>query len=194
MFFFFASLNRRDLAILSTRQIAQRAEHNAVLRPVWGGVFPADRLPAKIQSYPRAFIVNTDPHDKPGTHWIAMYFPDKTTSEFFDSYGMPPSFYSPYFIEILGRYPSQKRNQEDFQQMFSDVCGDYALMYVYRRAKGDSMEDIADRTFTSSQRLNDRLVKEYVDKHLPEGHRVTRLPQTIQRVKKRHAVHRLFNR
>ena len=36
------------------------------------GVFSADTLPEK----PRLFVCNTDASDKPGRHWICMYFED----------------------------------------------------------------------------------------------------------------------
>jgi len=48
------------------------------------GVFSCDTLP---KSNVRGLIVcNTDPHDKPGEHWIAMYI-DGDRGEYFDSFG-----------------------------------------------------------------------------------------------------------
>jgi hypothetical protein len=35
-------------------------------------------------------IVNTDPHNKPGSHWVAIYGDGDGHTEFFDSYGKPP--------------------------------------------------------------------------------------------------------
>ena len=46
------------------------------------GVFAADQLPMKILKYPSAFIVNTDPASKPGTHWVAFYFTSQKEGEF----------------------------------------------------------------------------------------------------------------
>ena len=37
------------------------------------GVYPTDKLPI-VNKYPSGLIANTDPHDKPGTHWVATYF------------------------------------------------------------------------------------------------------------------------
>lgn len=35
-------------------------------------------------------VINTYPHDKPGTHWVCLYL-DEDTAEYFDSYyGFPP--------------------------------------------------------------------------------------------------------
>ena len=47
--------------------------HDPVLAPVMKGVFPSDKL-LIVKTYPSAMIANTDPHNQPGTHWIAMYF------------------------------------------------------------------------------------------------------------------------
>ena len=36
------------------------------------GVFSCDRLPI-VSQLPCSLIMNTDPHDKPGQHWVAIY-------------------------------------------------------------------------------------------------------------------------
>ena len=57
-----------------------------MLAPLIRGVFPSDKLPV-INTYPlTSLIANTDPYDKPGTHWVAMYFEWPHESELFDSY------------------------------------------------------------------------------------------------------------
>ena len=81
--------------MLSTTQIEKRAHLNGMLSTIWLGVFPADRLPSRITQFPRGLVANTDPSTKPGMHWVAMYFPDTSTSEFFDSYGFHLHFIHP---------------------------------------------------------------------------------------------------
>ncbi|GFU88482.1 uncharacterized protein TNCV_3354211 [Trichonephila clavipes] len=58
------------------------------------GVYPSDKIP-KVKKK-AALVVNTDPHDEEGSHWLAMYIQDEKTIEFFDSYGFPPSVYEPH--------------------------------------------------------------------------------------------------
>jgi len=51
----------------------------------WAGVHPQDRVKLKPNKY---YIVNTDPHDKPGEHWMAIKTA-KTRAYIWDSYGRP---------------------------------------------------------------------------------------------------------
>ena len=76
----------------TTQELWQVSLHDPALAIAMRGVFPSDKLPI-IKTYPAALIANTDPHDQPGTHWIAMYFESPYESEFFDSYGFPPATY-----------------------------------------------------------------------------------------------------
>ena len=56
----------------TTQELWQASMHDPVLAPVMKGVFPSDKLPI-VDTYPSAMITNTDLHDEPGMHWIAMY-------------------------------------------------------------------------------------------------------------------------
>ena len=53
------------------------------------GVFSIDNLPDD----PRLLVCNTDPSDKPGRHWIAIYVDDDGRVDFFDSFGRRPIHY-----------------------------------------------------------------------------------------------------
>ena len=59
----FQQLNMNSLEILKI--LKSDAFIKTVL--VFTDVLPIDRLPDRIQTRPRGFIVNTDPADKPGT-------------------------------------------------------------------------------------------------------------------------------
>lgn len=76
----------------TTQELWQVLLHDPILPSVMRGVFPSDKLPV-VNNYPSALITNTDSHDQPGTHWIAMYFVTPDESEFFDSYRFPPETY-----------------------------------------------------------------------------------------------------
>ena len=58
--------------------------------PEFLGVFPIDRLPRNVDACKTIkMIVNLDPANQPGSHWIAIYRHDKR-AYYFDSFGNPP--------------------------------------------------------------------------------------------------------
>jgi hypothetical protein len=57
------------------------------LGPSFGGVYPRDLLSETLDQ--KAIVINTDPHDQPGAHWVCVYL-NTPVVEYFDSYGLPP--------------------------------------------------------------------------------------------------------
>jgi hypothetical protein len=51
------------------------------------GVFSSDRLPSEA----RLLVCNTDPHRRPGEHWICINVDVQGRGEYFDSFGQPPT-------------------------------------------------------------------------------------------------------
>lgn len=106
------------------------------------GAFPYDRLPpAPIRRFPAAFIVNTDPSDEPGTHWIALFFPSHDVeSEYFDSFGRECT--NSRILNLLKKSNHQGRyrwNRVRLQDTFSTVCGHYCNSFIFARLSGLSM-------------------------------------------------------
>ena len=57
-----------------------------MLKKLFWGVFPRDKLP-RITTYPSSKIVNTDKQtDKKGDHWLAIYVGKNKNCEFVDSF------------------------------------------------------------------------------------------------------------
>ena len=54
------------------------------------GVYASDELPTRA-STDALFVCNTDPSDRPGTHWIVIYINDKRKTDYFDTFGMAPT-------------------------------------------------------------------------------------------------------
>ena len=96
-----------------------------VLAPLIQGVFPSDKLPV-INICPSGLIANTDPHDQPGTHSVAMYFEAPRERELFDSYGFPPETYN---MDTYILRQATYCNDKTLRGLHSDVCGDYCLFY-----------------------------------------------------------------
>ena len=104
------------------------------------GVHAADCLP-HIISPSTALVVNTDPHNEGGTHWVAFYLDENYNDgrgmiEYFDSYGQPPHLH--YYQGFLRRNARRYLyNEHRLQSDNTQVCGQYCLVYLYLRTKFD---------------------------------------------------------
>ena len=115
--------------------------------------------------YTAGLVVNTDPRQKPGEHWIAMYFPDVRGNEFFDSYGFPPVYYNDDFPRYSKNRGDTVRNKKTLQALTSDFCGFYCIYYLYHRTRGHSLDSIV-KTFRVKDRVgNDRYVERFVKQY-----------------------------
>ena len=143
---------------MNTLQLKRALERDTFTKKIFGGVFAADELPKTFDTFPCGFVANTDPSTKPGTHWVAFYFPSRDKGEFFDSYGYPPEHYGfkSYKIETWNKYK--------LQSSWSNVCGQYCIFYLYHKSRGYSMSKIVNM-FTDSTSINDCNVACYVKKH-----------------------------
>ena len=99
---------------------------------------------------PAAFIVNSDPNFKPGTHWMAIFLPvnklgkNNDLGEFFDPYGLPPSAYGKEIVQFLkaASHVQYAFNRLQVQTESSTLCGLYSCYYILKRLEGKSMGDI----------------------------------------------------
>ena len=98
---------------------------------VFKDVLPSDCLPHEIRKKPRGYILNTDPSNKPGSHWVAMYLTEDGKGKFWDSYGQAPGFYSQNFTQFLGKHCGTFTwNRKILQAFSSDMCGQYTLFFA----------------------------------------------------------------
>jgi len=86
---------------MDTVQLTLIMRKDKYTRGMFQGVFPSDKLPTSVSSYPALFIANVDTSEKPGSHWVAFYFIKDREGEFFDSYGLPSNDYSKTFARFL---------------------------------------------------------------------------------------------
>ena len=145
---------------MNTAQITHVLHQDPVTRKEFCGVLPSDRLPQRVDRSPCGFIINTDPSTKPGTHWVAFYFPSEQKAEFFDSYGQPPEHYKHIAKDFLNKHV-WTFNTRKLQSAWSGVCGQYCIFYLCHRARGYSMKKIV-HLFGSDTMLNDMNVDRFV--------------------------------
>ena len=128
------SLNNVQLDVLARSQPS--------LKPYFYGTVPCDRLPEKPHKKgPVGYIVNMDPQGQPGRHWIALWM-CQDVCEIMDSYALPLDTY--LTTEPLQRWLDQHwkfniHNGKSLQSLYSQSCGDYALMFLIDRSKGHDM-------------------------------------------------------
>ncbi|KAI1291112.1 hypothetical protein HDE_07691 [Halotydeus destructor] len=100
--------------------------------PGFCGVFPADHLRVP-KSFPASVVVNTDDSGKPGEHWVAIHWPNRSSIEYFDSFGFPPLV--PRIAKVVAN-GSFTYNSATLQHPATSTCGVYCIAFVLSRAKG----------------------------------------------------------
>ena len=79
-------------SVISTTkyELASDFKHSQELRIYKDGVYRCFAIRSftwpNIQTRPRRFIVNTDPADKPGTHWVVIFITPDGKGEFWDPF------------------------------------------------------------------------------------------------------------
>ena len=168
---------------MDTIQLTFILRKDRYMRGVFQGLYPSDKLPTSVSSYPALFIANVDTSDKPGTHWVAFYFTKERQGEFLDSYGLPPSNYTTTFSSFLNNNSnSWKFNSYTLQSIDSKVCGHYCLYFALFRSRQVSMSTIVNR-FSSNKSRSDFLVQRFIEKCFPIS-----LPKYRTDVKKQRAI------
>ena len=98
-------------------------------------VFPSDLLPHSI-SHACTVIINADPHAGKGSQWLAVLFLPKSSSAYFDSYGMPPTLV-PAIQEFIRRNCAVwDYNRRQLQGLTSNVCGKYCCLFALYADRG----------------------------------------------------------
>lgn len=101
-------------------------------------------------------VVNTDPDYLPGEHWTAIYITDSGVGYFFDSFGRSPQ------IEIMRFIKRNTRlwfyNTRVIQDVFSDVCGKYCVLFLLNFMFNNSTHSFL-RLFTKDCKNNDLVCK-----------------------------------
>ena len=132
-------------------------------KPDFIGVFPSDQIPpVQPSSRVKCLIVNLDPSNKPGSHWVALSYHRNTLGrnemEYFDSYGFPPHL----AIPVRGKNWHLSYNRTRFQTRNSVVCGQHCVHFVDKRLAGVDFKTFLVRL--GKQRDPDNYVRIYVRK------------------------------
>ena len=85
-----------------------------------------------LTRYPACVVINTQPANMPGEHWVCLWMNSSKNWDFFDSFGQPPEKYKIILKNV------SKFNDKILQSDDTTVCGHYCIWYILLRAKGSS--------------------------------------------------------
>ena len=145
---------------LSTDQLNALGMRDPILERYYVGAFACDELQtSSLRGRTQAHILNTHPGHKPGEHWIAVWTYDDSC-ELLDSYGLDLHSYQYLapFIVWLNRWKYIRKNDRVLQSIKTASWGDYAMVYLMCKARGQSMNDFLSYFTVSDYVQNDHIV------------------------------------
>lgn len=98
------------------------------------GVFPCNRMP-KLDAN-QSFIANTDPHTRPGKHFVAFSKNSLGKVTYFDSLNLDPRIGFPELHEHMQRMGLEtfaRHLKKAIQSPFSDFCGLFCMDFILSR-------------------------------------------------------------
>jgi len=133
-----------------------------VMKNIIKGIYAADEIPMRVESYPFGFIANTDVRGQPGTHWVAFYVPSEEKGYFFDSYADEPGYFSDRFDIFFSKNNLELTyNRRRLQSLNSNVCGQYCCFYLLHACR-DVRSTRIFSNFSDNFELNDAYVNDYI--------------------------------
>lgn len=146
---------------MNSKQIYSALRSHPVTTKQFIGIYPSDQLPDTVP-WPCALVVNTDPHDKPGQHWVAIYVDQDGNADYFDSYGQDINTKSILdFVKMNSTDCSV--NDKQLQAPLTSVCGQYCIYFVLMRCMKRPMYYIV-RLF-KDRFISDAFITEFINRH-----------------------------
>lgn len=159
-------------------EISKLMRKNVKTKKYFNGVYPCDRLPLYPIKKPAYFIVNTDPANKSGMHWVAIYIPKSGKSEYFDSYGNPP--FSKHFVDFMRTHSiGYNFNKKQLQSLFSSYCGNYCCEYVLHRCRGYSLKSFVAKFSKATLKNDVKIIQQFKINFLPSKKKRTLKKKTL---------------
>lgn len=153
---------------MNTMELQKLVNQDPILKKIFLGVFPCDKLPTSIPYKPAALIVNTDPSYKKGEHWVAIFFDVWNEAVYFDSYGLSPA--GPEMIDFISKNAVKwNHNTVCLQSFTSNVCGMYCIFYLFYKSREYKMKNILNM-FSKDTLSNDAIVCNFVNKAFNYSH------------------------
>ena len=129
------------------------------MAPNFRGVVPCCEIEQFKKDNVCGLIVNTDPHDKPGQHWIALYKEGQRLS-FFDSFGRKITEFPDPFASIMKDFCAHlqvKCNAMQYQNILTDTCGEWSIYFILSRICDVKFSGFTSDTVENEKELNRQL-------------------------------------
>lgn len=149
---------------MNTEQIDCTLRSDPLTRRTYLGCFPINCIPDVSSKNAAAFVLNSDPSDMPGEHWVCINICD-SMAVFFDSFALPPSIYSDTLHELVYDKPNVWVNQTRLQSGESNLCGQYCIYALRALAEGLSPNRLL-HPFSDNLTQNDRWIAQQFEKDI----------------------------
>lgn len=140
-------------------QLSELIQKDPIMKTVFAGTFPRDKLPKLNLQHNSAFVINSAPSNKKEGHWLLAFFDVKSrTVVWFDSLGRRPRFYS----KSLSLWLHSSGFKLDYsskviQAVNSRLCGLFVLNALFFLSRGYTLRKVLSQ-FSSELKKNDRIV------------------------------------
>jgi len=134
--------------------------------PNFGGVISADEIGSLPKHLPIGFVLNLDPSDKPGSHWVSIYI-DGDSINYYDSFGDEPTnqikndiqkYLKSMKIPVLLKF---KVNKVKDQSPTSFHCGYFAIRFLDEMFRGIPFSVATN--FKDNHKEGERVIQEEFD-------------------------------
>ena len=121
------------MSVLNSIQLSIVLKSNSVTSKHTSAVFARDELSSVYTNPPQIIIVNTDPLEKSGKHWLLIYFNEGGSVNFFDSLGYDINFYHSSIKKFVQKFTKKYQNVMTcrLQSLDLSLCSHYCLYYTY---------------------------------------------------------------
>ena len=139
-------------------EISNVLTHDLKSNQVFRGVFASNTLPSLLsQGQTHALVINFDPNDKPGSHWVGVFINASGSCIYFDPLGLPPMIPSiQLFIER--NCTALQCNTMSIQSLLSYTCGYYVVYFLRKMVRGVTLQDFQSNFKPYNSHYNDSLI------------------------------------
>lgn len=127
---------------------AQPSDYSKISRINWSSL---------KKSHYIGIIFNTDPHNKPGVHWVSVFIDNRNKIvDYFDSLGNNPNKNMCSFLKHFPQNIYHFNFNKVKHQKAGAQCGVYACFFLNQRLQGITMDDINKRIVSDKMMIDYR--------------------------------------